>query len=134
MITNYIPNHLGLAGMFLPQSRGGVQNLGLSSGTGQPTATPNMGMYSDPFGTAMSGNQTGTLQPYINRMTQMGSNALYGGLLGYSPQSMISGSAGGDNIATQVPQGFNIQSALQNYMGGQGLNFGNRSWMGGNNG
>lgn len=92
------------------------------------------GMYKDPFGTAMSGTQTGTLQPYINRMTQNASNALYGGLLGYSPRSMIAGDAGGTPVNSTVPQ-FNIPSALGQY--GNGLNFtgfGNRSWMGGGNG
>lgn len=91
----------------------------------------NRGMFSDPFSTAMSGTKSGTLQEYINRMTQQGSNALYGGLLGYSPTSMIAGDAGGTPIQSQVPQGFNIPSALQAYMqqGGGGLNFGNRSWM-----
>lgn len=99
------------------------------------TGILNNGMFTDPFGTAMSGGQSGTLQPYINRMTQNASNALYGGLLNYQPQSMIAGNAGGTPQNSTVPQGFNIPSALQNYMNGQGLNFGNRSWMqGGGNG
>jgi hypothetical protein len=127
---NYIPNHLGLSGMFTPQSQGGLGLSSLYSGIKQnPANVPNSGIFSDPFGTAMSGNQTGTLQPYVNRMTQNASNALYSGLLNYQPQPMISGGAGGQNISTQVPQVFNIPSALQGMMGGQGLNFGNRSWM-----
>lgn len=92
------------------------------------------GMYKDPFGTASSGGQSGTLQPYVNRMTQNASNALYGGLLGYSPQSMVAGDAGGTPQNSTVPQ-FNIPSALSQF--GNGLNFtgfGNRSWMGGGNG
>lgn len=92
------------------------------------------GMYKDPFGTASSGGQSGTLQPYVNRMTQNASNALYGGLLGYSPQSMVAGDAGGTPQNSTVPQ-FNIPSALSKF--GNGLNFtgfGNRSWMGGGNG
>lgn len=102
--------------------------------TAQPPAA-STGMFSDPFSTAMSGTQSGTLQPYVNRMTQNASNALYGGLLGYQPQSMMAGNAGGTPINSTVPQGFNIPSALQSMMGGQGLNFGNRSWMqGGGNG
>jgi len=103
---------------------------------GAPTAQPpppqqplNNGMFGDPFGTAMSGGQSGTLQPYVNRMTQNASNALYGGLLNYKPQSMIAGNAGGTPVNPQAPQGFNIPSALQGMQNGQGLNFGNRSWM-----
>lgn len=87
-------------------------------------------MYGDPFGTAMSGTKSGTLQPYVNRMTQNASNALYGGLLGYSPQSMVAGDAGGTPQNSSVPQ-FNLPSAIPQT--GQGLNFtgfGNRSWMG----
>lgn len=86
----------------------------------------NNGMFSNPFSTAMSGTQTGTLQPYVNRMTQNASNALYGGLLNYSPQSLIAGDAGGTPQNSTAPQ-FNLPSAI-----GQGLNFtgfGNRSWM-----
>ena len=97
-----------------------------------PTAAAaiNRGSFTDPFNTAMSGTQSGTLQDYINRMTQQGSNSLYGGLLGYSPQSLMSGNAGGQGMQSQVPQGFNIPSALQSYMQQNGgLNFGNRSWM-----
>lgn len=94
----------------------------------QQTAQPaNTGMFGDPFGTAMSGNERGTLQPYVNRMTQNASNALYGGLLNYSPQSMVAGSAGGTPQNSTVPQ-FDIQSALKG-MNGQSLGFGNRSWM-----
>jgi len=92
----------------------------------KPTAANGTGMYGNPFGTAMSGTKSGTLQPYINRMTQNASNALYGGLLGYQPQSLIAGDAGGTPQNSTVPQ-FNMPSAL-----GQGLNFtgfGNRSWM-----
>jgi len=87
-------------------------------------------MYGDPFGTAMSGTQKGTLQPYVNRMTQNASNALYGGLLGYSPQSIVAGDAGGTPVNSTPPQ-FNLPSAIPQT--GQGLNFtgfGNRSWMG----
>ena len=92
------------------------------------------GMYQNPFSTAMSGTQSGTLQPYVNRMTQNANNALYGGLLGYKPQSIVAGDAGGTPVNSTPPQ-FNIPSALQGY--GNGLNFtgfGNRSWMGGGNG
>ena len=81
-------------------------------------------VFRDPFGTAMSGNQTGTLQPYVNRMNQNASDALYGGLLNYQPQSMIAGNAGGTPQNSSVPQGFNIPNELLNFKG-----FGNRSWM-----
>ena len=97
-----------------------------SSDSSNTTPSTDSGMYGDPFGTAMSGTKSGTLQPYINRMTQNASNALYGGLLGYQPQSLIAGDAGGTPQNSTVPQ-FNMPSSL-----GQGLNFtgfGNRSWM-----
>lgn len=109
-----------------------LMNNPLSTNANQGNA--GTGMYNDPFGTAMSGTKSGTLQPYVNRMTQNASNALYGGLLGYSPQSMVAGDAGGTPVNSTAPQ-FNIPSALSQY--GNGLNFtgfGNRSWMGGNNG
>lgn len=95
-----------------------------------PTTKAASGMYADPFGTAMSGTQTGTLQPYVNRMTQNANNALYGGLLGYKPQSIVAGDAGGTPVNSTPPQ-FNLPSAIPQQ--GQGLNFtgfGNRSWMG----
>lgn len=99
------------------------------------------GMYADPFGTAMSGTQSGTLQPYVNRMAQNASNALYGGLLGYQPQSMVAGNAGGTPINSQVPN-WRLPSAIPTLNQGQigllgaqanpqqqmGI-FGNRSWM-----
>lgn len=79
----------------------------------------------DPFSVARSGNQGGTLQPYINRQTQQASDALYGGLLNYQPQAMQAGSAGGTPQASNVPQGYSMPSAM-----GEGvLNFGKRSWM-----
>lgn len=78
----------------------------------------------NPFTGAMSGTQSGTLQPYINRMTQHANNALYGGLLNYQPQSIMAGNAGGTPINSTPPQGFNLQGGLLN-----GANFGNRSWM-----
>lgn len=79
-------------------------------------------MFGNPFGTVMSGTQSGTLQPYVNRMTQNASNALYGGLLNYQPQSLIAGDAGGTPVNSTAPQ-WNLPSMLG------GLNFGNRSWM-----
>jgi hypothetical protein len=90
-----------------------------------PSTTPSQsnGMFGDPFGTAMSGGKSGTLQPYVNRMTQNADNALNGGLLNYSPQSMVAGDAGGTPVNSTPPQGFNLQSALLN---GE---FGKRSWM-----
>jgi hypothetical protein len=100
----------------------------------------NTGMYSDPFGTAMSGTQKGTLQPYVNRMTQNASNALYGGLLGYQPQSMVAGNAGGTPVNSTVPK-WRLPSAIPTPNQGQvgllgsqanqqpqGI-FGNRAWM-----
>jgi hypothetical protein len=87
------------------------------------SSQPGTGMFGDPFGTAMSGTKSGTLQPYINRMTQNADNALNGGLLNYAPQSMVAGDAGGTPVNSTPPQGFNLQSALLN---GE---FGKRSWM-----
>jgi hypothetical protein len=81
------------------------------------------GMFGDPFGTAMSGMMKGTLQPYVNRMTQDANKALYGGLLDYQSSPIIAGDAGGTPINSTPPQGFNLQSALLN---GE---FGKRSWM-----
>jgi hypothetical protein len=90
----------------------------------------------NPFSSAMSGDKAGTLQPYINRQTQQGSNALYGGLLNYQPQQMQAGDAGGQATPSQVPQGFNIPSAIPQGLlsgggmgGGMGGMFGKRSWM-----
>jgi hypothetical protein len=86
------------------------------------------GMFSDPFSTAMSGTKSGTLQPFINRNTQLANNALYGGLLGYQPQQLKAGDAGGTPISPTPPQ-FNIPSAIP--QGPQGLlgSFGKRAWM-----
>lgn len=111
----------------------GMANLNQGGGQGQQGAS----MYGDPFGTAMSGTQSGTLQPFINRNTQQASNALYGGLLGYQPQSVIAGDAGGTPQNSAVPN-WKLPSAIptpnQAQMGLLGPNqpmFGNRSWMGG---
>jgi hypothetical protein len=96
----------------------------------QSNSSANSGMYGNPFGTAMSGTKSGTLQPYVNRNSQMANQALYGGLLGYNPRAIMSGDAGGTPVNSTPPQ-FNMQSAIPQQ--GQGLNFtgfGNRSWMG----
>lgn len=96
----------------------------------QSSQMSNSGMWNNPFATAMSGTQSGTLQPYVNRMTQNANRALYGGLLGYQPQGIVAGDAGGTPVNSTPPQ-FNMQSAIPQQ--GQGLNFtgfGNRSWMG----
>jgi hypothetical protein len=113
--------------------------------TGQNQQLQGANVFSDPFGTASSGGKQGTLQPYINRMNQNASNALYGGLLGYSPQSMIAGNAGGTPQNSKVPQ-WNLPSAIPTpnqgqtgLLGPQANNyqsidmqqpiFGKRSWM-----
>jgi hypothetical protein len=69
----------------------------------------------------MSGNQKGTLQPYINRMTSNANNALYAGLLGYQPQQLIAGDAGGTPVHPQAPQ-FSLPPGLLSGMG-------QRHWM-----
>jgi hypothetical protein len=97
-------------------------------------------IFANPFSTAMSGTETGTLQPYVNRMTQESSDTLYGGLLGYQPQSMVAGNAGGTPINSTVPDWY-LPSAIpkmpKNPAGLlgtpdnqilQGI-FGNRAWM-----
>jgi hypothetical protein len=101
------------------------------------------GMFGDPFGTAMSGGVSGTLQPFVNRNTQMANNALYGGLLGYQPQQLKSGDAGGTPVDPTPPQ-WRLPSAIPNanqaqvgLLGPQAENynnpqpgiFGNRAWM-----
>jgi hypothetical protein len=84
----------------------------------------NTGMNGNPFSTATSGGVSGTLQPYVNRMTQNANNALYGGLLNYQPQPIVAGDAGGTPVNSTPPKGFSLEGGLLN-----GANFGNRSWM-----
>lgn len=80
-------------------------------------------MFANPFSTAMSGTQSGTLQPYINRNTQLANNALYGGLLNSPPAQLLAGDAGGTPVNPTPPQ-FNLPSALPHKP-----MFGNRAWM-----
>jgi len=123
--------HFSMSG-WIPDSWGLGSGISQSNDTQNQLPTPTSyatSMFSNPFSTAMSGTQSGTLQPYVNRNTQLSSNALYGGLLGYSPQSQVAGDAGGTPQNSTVPQ-FNLPSAIPTT--GQGLNFtgfGNRSWM-----
>lgn len=108
-----------------------------------PAPQQGNGMFSDPFGTAMSGTKSGTLQPFVNRNTGMANNALYGGLLGYQPQKLMSGDAGGTPMSPDAPQ-WKLPSAIPNpnqaqvgLLGPQAANynmqeppiFGNRAWM-----
>lgn len=72
-----------------------------------------------------SSQKVPSLQPYINRMTQQASDALYGGLLGYQTQPMQSGQAGGQTIQTNIPQ-WGLPSSMPKE---GGFGFGNRSWM-----
>jgi hypothetical protein len=88
----------------------------------------NNGMFGDPFGTAMSGTKSGTLQPFINRNTQLANNALYGGLLGYQPQQLMAGDAGGTPVSPTPPQ-FNLPSAIPQDQQGLLGGFGKRAWM-----
>jgi hypothetical protein len=130
-----LPNQMGLYGST-------AQRAPLPAFT--PTQQPdNTGMFGDPFGTAMSGNKSGTLQPFVNRNTQMANNALYGGLLGYQPQQLKTGDAGGTPVDPTPPQ-WRLPSAIPNanqaqvgLLGPQAENynkpqpgiFGNRAWM-----
>jgi hypothetical protein len=128
------------------------QQMGLYGSAPKPAAmpasqnmpnTPFSGMFADPFSTAMSGNKSGTLQPFINRNTNLANNALYGGLLGYQPQQLMAGDAGGTPVNPTPPQ-WKLPSAIPNpnqaqvgLLGPQGGNynqqekpiFGNRAWM-----
>jgi hypothetical protein len=132
--TPYVP---GLGMYANPVSGGGGQQ--------QPPAPQGDNVFSNPFTTASSGGVQGTLQPYINRMTQNASNALYGGLLNYQPQSLVAGDAGGTPRNSKVPQ-WNLPSAIPTpnqgqigLLGPQANNyqsldqqqpvFGKRSWM-----
>jgi len=112
----------------LPQSSvdffvksGLLKQLGMPPTSQQTPQGPAFG--GDPFSSAMSGNQKGTLQPYINRMTGNANSALYGGLLGYQPQQLIAGNAGGTPVNPQAPQNFSLPPGLLN------ANMGNRHWM-----
>jgi hypothetical protein len=122
-----------------------LKNYGYTGGAPAPVQ-PQMqssGMFKDPFGTAMSGTQKGTLQPFINRNTSLANNALYGGLLGYQPQQLMAGDAGGTPVNPTPPQ-WNLPSAIPdasqaqmgllgpqaaNYNNPQPKIFGNRAWM-----
>lgn len=102
---------------------------------------PNTQMYGDPFGTAMSGNQANTLQPYLNKQNQNAYNSLYGGLLNYQPQDMKAGNAtGGATTATGAQM--QMPNQMQGLLAGAGgqlaqtgkldplqLALQNRSWM-----
>jgi hypothetical protein len=139
----------GIAGLLGPYGLSGNYGTGGNYAAPQqtaPTQAPQgANVFTDPFGTASSGGVSGTLQPYINRMTQNASNALYGGLLGYRPQSMIAGNAGGTPQNSRVPQ-WMLPSAIPTpnqgqigLLGPQANNyqsldqqqpvFGKRSWM-----
>jgi hypothetical protein len=138
----------GIAGLLGPYGlSGNYGNNGAYTQQQAPVAGGGAasGMFANPFTTASSGGVQGTLQPYINRMTQNASNALYGGLLGYRPQSMIAGNAGGTPQNSRVPQ-WMLPSAIPTpnqgqigLLGPQANNyqsldqqqpvFGKRSWM-----
>ena len=97
-----------------------------------PQAAPIMPLpaaLTNPFSSAISGGQSGgqsgTLQPFINRNTQLANDALYGGLLNQAPQNLVSGDAGGTAINPTPPN--------QAQFGLLGMNkqpmFGNRAWL-----
>lgn len=119
-----------LADAYLKQ--GFIKNLGPIGGQPQaPAPLQPSPMFANPFSTAMSGTQSGTLQPYINRNTQLANNALYGGLLNSQPQQLLAGDAGGTPVNPTPPQ-FNLPSALpQNGPLAEQDKpmFGNRAWM-----
>jgi hypothetical protein len=125
--------------------------LGYVKPIGAPTSSSNntnnvnnsQNPFFNPFGTAQSGGVAGTLQPYINRNTSLANNALYGGLLGYQPQQLKAGDAGGTPVNPTPPQ-WKLPSAIPtanqaqvgllgpqaaNYNNPQPGIFGNRAWM-----
>lgn len=129
MITNLFPNLIGQQGLV---PTGGHYTAGGyvvdSWGNPQPTTTPlaqptnnSSILGGNPFTSAMSGLQKNSLQPYVNYQNLLANNALYGGLLGYQPQSMLAGNAGGIPQSPQAPS-FNLPGILS-----QG--FSNRPWM-----
>ena len=86
-----------------------------------PVQAPSPQPFANPFTSAMSGNQTGTLQPFINQQVQNAQNAQGGGLLNFMPQQYQAGNAGGDVQQPTLPNQLNLAQLLQ------GL--GHRSWM-----
>ena len=56
-----------------------------------PVQAPSPQPFANPFTSAMSGNQTGTLQPFINQQVQNAQEAQGGGLLKVLPASSITG-------------------------------------------
>jgi len=114
------PNLLSTPGVSQAwEQRGLIKPLGPAGG--QQAMSMSAGGGNNPFSAAMSGNQKGTLQPYINRMTGNANNALYAGLLGYQPQQLIAGNAGGTPEHPQAPQ-FSLPPGLLSGMG-------QRHWM-----
>lgn len=106
-----------------------VKGLGFSKPISAPSGSNSnqgSGANGNPFASASSGGVSGTLQPFVNRNTSLANNALYGGLLGYQPQQLMAGNAGGTPVSPQPPQ-YNMPSAFPQGL----LSFGNRSWMGG---
>lgn len=86
----------------------------------QPQQAPQPAQHAmqNPFTSAMSGTQNGTLQDYINRMMMQANQAQGGGLLGFNPQQYQAGNAGGQPTMGMLPQ---TQMPLSS--------FGQRSWM-----
>lgn len=127
------------------QGRVRIPNVGYGTPISPP---PNQGasgnnipqVGNNPFASASSGGVSGTLQPFVNRNTSLANNALYGGLLGYQPQQLMAGNAGGTPVSPQPPQ-WHLPSAIptpnQGQVGllgnlsnipAQGI-FNRRSWM-----
>lgn len=95
------------------------QNSGIA--TPSPQVNQSSNIFTNPFGTAMSGTQKGSLQPYVNYQNLLANNALYSGLLGYQPTAMQAGNAGGIPVSPQAPQ-FSLPGLLSQ-------TFANRPWM-----
>lgn len=126
--SQYVPGY----GWAMPLTPPAASNSNNNSNTGNGN---------NPFASASSGGVSGTLQPYVNRMTQNANQALYGGLLGYQPSQLVAGNAGGTPVSPNTPQ-WRLPSAIptpnQGQVGLLGAQanpqqqmgvFGNRSWM-----
>lgn len=80
----------------------------------KPVAAPKpagVSMFGNPFSTAMSGTQKGTLQPWINSQVQQANGALNGGLLGFNSPMLMAGNAGGQT-SSMMPMGGSVSAPM----------------------
>ena len=93
----------------------------LSQNWTNPLLTASAGSLADGTSNNMGGL---ALQDFLNRNNQNATNALYGGLMNYQPQSMKVGSANADYAYNSTPP----TSDPQGLLGLLSQGFGNRSW------